>query len=134
MPPTEPPIELPVIEQEPTQGVESHETYNQIHVDSPATKVETKPVELQNGNTFKGPIPTIIEPTSTVEVKNGTVANGKLTNGTALKEQPEVAPTKKPTVGRQIFLGILDLLVIFLLLSIVVIAVFEVRTASFELG
>jgi hypothetical protein len=104
-----------------------HETYNQIHVDSTEIKVE-----LQNGSLANDPIPIIKEPTPTVEAKNGAVANGRLTNGTTHTKEHKAPVVKQQSFGRQLFLGILDILVILLLVSIVVIAVFEVRSLCFE--
>ncbi|KAI6182490.1 hypothetical protein M3Y97_00385700 [Aphelenchoides bicaudatus] len=121
-----PPVVVPQVEI--TQEPEVHETYNEIHVDSlpSETKVETK--ELQNGSLVKNPSPSIEEPIP-IKNKNGTLANGangKVTNGTIHTEQSHTSVTRKSSVGRQIFVGILDFLVIVLLLSIIVIAVFEV--------
>jgi len=126
----EPPQYSP-IEVVPPQIIEPDEqSFNQIHVDTTQNSPPTTPtieVEIQNDD-LNEQIPQLETNIQHDEKSNGTVKNGTLTNGSAVFEEKIELPVKKvkkSSLGRQIIVGILDLLVLLLLLAIVVIAVFE---------
>lgn len=119
------------IEPEPALSIELHENYNQIHVES---NENITPVELHNGDLVQAPVTGKPTHSVTVEVRNGTITDGKLTNGTTSTEKRPVTAPAKQTLGRQIVVGILDLLVLLLLFSIFVVAVFEVGIPVFALS
>lgn len=99
--------------------VTSPEKYNQIHVESESPHPKEVPELQLNGNIIQnGSNDKLLN-----ETKNGTVLNGKPKNGSVVSSKQAIK--KDQSLGRKIIVGLLDLIVLLLLVTIIVIAVFE---------